>query len=148
MAEAKEPRGSAGRKRAIGIVSLATILLLPIAYTAFFAHGTNAYFECGRCMCGHDIFVHVVGDRYYHYSPGHGHPEYLCYNLRQRGDGWEMLALAPPPYAWTSFREGEVVARLKIHDGAIYECWSGTNWTRFPRVYNPYRIWIAKLLKE
>ena len=132
----------------IGIVSLVTILLLPIAYTTFFRHGTNAYFEEGRYMCGHDIFIHIAGDRYFRYSPGHGTPEYLCCSLRQRGDEWEMLALAPPPYAGTSFREGEGVARLKIRDGALYECWSGTNWTRFPRVYNPYRIWIAKLLKE
>jgi hypothetical protein len=99
-------------------------------------------------LVGDDIFIHIVGNRYFNYSPGHGVPERLSYNLRQRGDEWEMLALAPPPNAWAPIREGEVIARLKIRDGALYECWSGANWTRIPRVYNPYRIWIAKLFKK
>src|SRR6266508_2242932 len=45
--------------------------------------------------------------------------------------------------------EGKVVGRLRLHDGALWEQWSGrTNWTRHARVYNPWPIWLARLRSD
>jgi len=44
-----------------------------------------------------------------------------------------MSANTPPP-------------RLRFQGGDLYVSWSGgTNWARHARVYNPWRIWIARL---
>ena len=62
----------------------------------------------------------------------------------------EVLGL-PHSDLYRSPLEGEdkVIARLRFRDGALYESWGDTtNWTRLPRVYNIWRVWSAKLLKE
>jgi hypothetical protein len=96
-----------------------------------------------------NVYIHVKGDGYFQFAPGHNMPEHLCYKLRQHADEWEAVALGSPDGLWSSKKEGDVVMRLLLKDGALYESWSGsTNWTLHARIYFPLHVWTAKLLKE
>ena len=128
------------------ITVVLVILVAPIVWSAFRADG---YFEAGRCTCGNDIYIHITGDSYLTYSPGHGVPEHCSFALRRKEKEWEILALAPPDGYTSPMKEGEVVGRLRFQNRDLY--FSGvhtTNWTRHERVYNVWDIWIAQLLKE
>jgi hypothetical protein len=63
-----------------------------------------------------------------------------------------LLALSRPVTLldlYSSPLEGEdkVVGHIRLHDGALYESWGGSaNWSRLPRVYNTWRVWLAELL--
>lgn len=139
------------RKWTIGTaITLGVVLVAPIVSTALSASGTSGYFEDGRCACGHDSFVRIKDGGYFQYSPGHGVPEHRSFTIRAHDGEWEVLGL-PHSDAYWSPLEGEdrVIARLRFRDGALYESWgTSTNWTRHARVYNPYRIWIARLLDK
>jgi hypothetical protein len=124
------------------------LLAAALASVARFALGTGGYFYSGRCVCGHDCYVHIQGDGYFSYSPGHEVPEYRKFKLRRTADGWDVMGLPHSDMYWSPLEgENRVVARLYFRDGALYESW-GTNWNRLPRVYNVWRIWAAKLLKK
>ena len=136
--------------RKLVLVSLGAALIVFLAPVAWSAFGTHGYFCDGRCICGNDVFVRIRGDGYFNYSPGHGVPEHRAFTLRAQGDGWEVMGL-PHSDLYSSPLEGEnkVIARIRFHDGALYESWgSSGNWTRLPKVYNIWRVWWAKLLKQ
>jgi hypothetical protein len=128
-------------------ITLGLILASPIVFTALSTRGTGGYFEDGRCACGNDIFVRIQGNGYYRYSPGHGMPESRSFTIRRHDDEWEVMGLPHSDLYWSPLEgENKVIGRLRFHDGALFESWgNGTNWTRHARIYNPYRIWIAKL---
>lgn len=130
-----------------GVGAAVAIVLAPVAWSAF---GTGGYFYDGRCACGHDCYVRIHGDGYFSYSPGHEVPEQRKFTLRRNADGWDILGLPHSDMYWSPLEgEDKVIARLRYRDGALYESLgSSTNWTRLPRAYNVWRIWLAKLLKE
>jgi len=132
------------------VITIGVILASPIVFTAVSPGGTGDYFEDGRCACGNDIFIRIEGDGYYRYSPGHGVPERRSFTIRRHDDEWEVMGLPHSDLYWSPLEgENKVIARLRFRDGALFESWgSSTNWTRHARVYNPYRIWIAKLLDK
>jgi hypothetical protein len=135
------------------IVALGPVLalvLLPIALSAFSSRSPHIYYEGGRCACGHDTFIRVTKDGYFQYSPGHGVPEHRSFTIRPHDGEWEVLGLPHSDMYWSPLEgEDKVIARLRIHDGALYESWGGsTNWTRRARVINPYRVWFAKLTEK
>jgi hypothetical protein len=131
----------------VGLVAALAAFVAPIAWSAF---GTHGYFYAGRCICGHDSFIRIQGDGYFKYSPGHGVPEQRAFTLRPRDGGWEALGLPHSDRYWSPLEgEDKVIGQLRLRDGALYESWGrSTNWDRFPRAYNIWRIWVAKLLKE
>ena len=139
---------SATRKwTVVAIITLTILAFLPLVFKSVSTPGGGVYYEGGRCICGHDIFIRIQGDGYFHYSPGHGVPEYKAFTIRSHDGEWEVLGL-PHSDLYSSPLEGEnrVIARLRIHEGALYESWDGgINWARHARVLNPYRVWIAKL---
>jgi hypothetical protein len=63
-------------------IVLGVVLVSSIVFTAVAAGGTRGYFEGGRCVCGHDIFIRVEGNGYFKYSPGHGVPEHRSFTVR------------------------------------------------------------------
>ena len=130
-----------------GGVTLLVAALAPVAWSAL---GTGGYFYDGRCICGHDCYVRIQGDRYFSYSPGHGVPEHQKFTLRRSADGWDIMGLPHSDMYWSPLEgEDKVIGRIRYHGGALYESWgSSTNWSRLPRAYNVWRIWAAKLLKE
>jgi len=137
-------------RRKLVLASLGAALIAFLAPVAWSALGTHGYFCEGRCVCGNDVFVRIRGDGDFKYSPGHGVPEYCAFALRAQGDEWEIMGL-PHSDLYSSPLEGEnkVIARIRFHDGALYESWgSSGNWTRLPRVNNIWRVWCAKLLKQ
>jgi len=137
-------------RRTLVLASLGAVIVVlgaPVAWSAF---GTHGYFYDGRCTCGNDVFVRIQGDGYLKYSPGHGVPEHRAFTMRAQRDGWEIMGL-PHSDAYSSPLEGadKVIARVRFHDGALYESWgSSTNWNRLPRVYNIWRVWWARLLNQ
>jgi hypothetical protein len=139
------------RKWIVGaVIMLGLVLISPIVFTALSGNSTHGYFEGGRCLCGHDSFIRIEGGGYFQYSPGHGVPERRSFNVRLHGEEWEVLGHPlSDTYGSALQGEGEVLARLRFREGALFEAWgSGTNWTRHARVYNPYRVWIAKWLNK
>jgi len=128
----------------------AAILAAALAPVVWSAHGTSGYFFNGRCACGNDCYMRIQGDGYFSYSPGHGVPEYRKFTLRRTADGWDVMGLPHSDMYWSPLEgEDKVIGRLHLHDGALYESWgSSTNWTRLPRAYNVWRVWVAKLLKK
>jgi len=136
------------RKRlTVGIGVAVIVFVAPIVW---FAAGSGAYFYEGRCLCGHDIFVRIQGDGYFTYSPGHGEPEHRDFTLRAKDGGWEVLGLPHSDLYWSPLEgEDKVIAHLRIRDGALFESWgSTTNWSRFPKAYNVWRIWAAKVVAK
>ncbi len=127
--------------------AIAALLASPILFSALSGGGTHGYFEAGRCLCGHDCFIHIRDDGYYQYSPGHGVPEHRSFAIRPHGGEWEILGLPHSEMFWSPLEgEDKVIARFQIRDGALFTAWGNSNnWTRHARVYNPYRIWIGKL---
>ena len=77
-------------------------------------------------------------------------PEHRVFILRQHDDEWEALTETKPKgQELESFLpEGQVIARLRFREGALFESFHGTNWTRHARIINPYGIWWAKLLHK
>ena len=126
-----------------------TVLFAPIVYMALLSRSDCGYFADTRCICGHNCYIHIKSDGYHQYSPGHQVPEHRSFDLRRGQNGeWELLALAPPAGAWSPVAEGDVVARIRFHDKAMYMAWSGNNWERHARIYNPWPIWIAQVLRR
>ena len=137
-------------RRKLLLASLGAAVIVVAAPVAGSAFGTHGYFCAGRCACGNDIFVRLQGDGYFKYSPGHGVPEHHAFTVRAQGDGWEVIG--PPPselHSSPSEADNQVLARIRLQDGALYESWGGsTNWTRLPRVYNVWRVWWPRLLNQ
>lgn len=132
----------------IGTVIIVIIVIL--ALVAWPASSARGYFYGGRCACGHEIFVRIVGDGLFNYSPGHGVPEHRSFNLRPQRDGWDIMSLPRSDRYWSSLEgENKVLGRVQFREGALWESWgSGTNWARLPRVHNVLRVWRPKLLRE
>lgn len=135
------------RKWIIGVIGgLVFIPLLPIIAALLSSGSLAGYYQDVRCACGHDSYIHIDGDSYYQYSPGHGMPEQHLFDARPRDGGWELMAVRPPDRFWSPTQEYQVAPRLRIENGDLYESWTGTNWTRHARVYNPWPIWFAQWL--
>ncbi len=132
------------------IAAFAVALAVCVAPVSWSAFGTRGYFCAGRCICGHDSFVRIKGDGYFKYSPGHGVPEERAFTLRSRDGGWDIMGLPHSDLYWSPLEgENRVIGRIWFRDSALYESWgSSTNSTRLPKVYNIWRIWWAKLLKQ
>ena len=110
---------------------------------------THAYFYEGRCACGHNCYARIAGDGLFKYSPGHGVPEYRAFELRPRGGEWDIMGLPHSPFYSPLEGPDKVIGRLKLQDGALCCNWSGgTAWIRFSRVYNPWPIFLAKVLED
>ena len=142
---------TAKRKWMIGAaITLGVTLVSPIIYTAVSARGTGGYFDGGRCACGNDIFIRVEGDGYFKYSPGHGVPERRSFAVHWHNGVGDVMGLPHSDLYWSPMEgENKIIGRLRFRDGTLFESWgSSTNWTPRSRVYNPYRIWIAKLLDK
>jgi hypothetical protein len=138
-----------GRGKKILFGAVCSLLVFSAVYAAVTRRNIGGWFEHGRCICGHTVYVHLHGDGYFTYAPGHGVPEHRDYNIRHNGSDFDVVALRPPDWAFSPTPEGKIVARLRVKNGAVYECWSSTtNWTCLKPVPAPFRIWLAKLLKE
>jgi len=125
-----------------GATALLAAAMAPVAWLAL---GRGGYFYAGRCVCGHDCYVRIRGDRYFSYSPGHEVPEYRKFALRHTADGWDVMGLPHSDVNWSPLEgENKVIGRLHFRDGALYESWGGcTNWTRLPRAHDVWRVWAA-----
>ena len=136
-------------KRAFKIAFAVAVVvyLTPILFTAATVRDVDGYFQAGRCACGYDLFIHITGDGYARFAPGHGETgRRLTCALRPRAGGWELLALGPPDGMWSPVEKDAVVGHLRFQDGALWESYSGgTNWTRHARVYNLWPIWWTEL---
>jgi len=132
----------------LGVGAALAIFAAPVVWSAV---STHAYFYVGRCAGGHCIFVRIRCDGYFSYAPGHGVPESRDFKVRRTVEGWELLGRRLP-LCDDSPPEGEdtVVAYLRLRrGGALYSSWdAGRNWQRFPRVYNIWRLWAAKLFER
>lgn len=125
------------RAAAVAVGTLLAVFLAPIVWSAF---GIQGYYDGGFCNCGYPIYIHMRGDGYYQYSPGHGQPEQLVFTLRQRDNEWVALK-----------GDGNVLVRYRIESGALCESFSRTgaaNWTRHARVYNVWRVLVPQLLSR
>src|SRR5690242_1373932 len=115
-----------GRKAGLIVAMLLTLLAIGL-YVGLSRSHLGGWFDGYQCACGLSVYIHVKGDRYFQYAPGHHMPEHLCYNLRPHGDEWEAVEIRRPESAWSSLtKEGDVVARLRLSEGALYESWSGS----------------------
>ncbi len=135
----------------LGVASLAAAaFLLPIAFPALWSYGGTGYFDRGRCACGHPIYVRLVDDGCYDYSPGHGVPEHRAFTVRPNGKDWDMYKFPDPDLGYFSqIGETGLVAHVWIEKGQLCERWSGrAPVVRYSRVYNPWPIWCAKILNE
>ena len=102
----------------------------------------RGYYDCPGvvCGCGHSLFTYIDGDGYYDYVPGHG-PSGLerIGTLHATPDGWTV----------TRDRDGVVAFHLRIRNGDVYNSGKSlTNWFKEERVYNPYRLWIPRVLSR
>ncbi len=140
---------AARRILVVACVVAATVLLSPIFFQAVFTSAMRGYFEDSRCACGYDSFIHVRSGGYFDETPLHGMGERQGFTLRRAGEEWELLTLPPPTNsAFIVFGPpaGEVAGRVRIQGGDLYLAFAGrTNWTRHARIYNPWRIWLARL---
>jgi hypothetical protein len=124
-----------GRRLMILTIVAALVFVAPVVWSSF---GTYGYFDGGRCMCGNTIYIRIHQDGYYDFSPGHKHKEELLFKLRARDGGWEMMG-----------NDGAVIADLRLQGGELWERYSGTpTWSRYPRVHNIWRVWIAKTVES
>jgi hypothetical protein len=139
-------------RRILGVVigAVAVVFLAPILFALLSASGMRGYFEDGRCACGYASFIHITSDDYFVDAPLHGMPEDRVYLLHQRGDEWDAEALPSPAIAdnFTAMAANTLTPRFRVEGGDLYTSWSGSNWTRHARVYNPWRIWLARLRAE
>jgi hypothetical protein len=126
-------------------------LLLPFVFTLCRTSGLNVYYEDERrCVCGHITLYRLTKDGIYSYSPGHGVPESLRFKIRAHDAQWDIMGL-PHSDVYASPLDGEnrVIGHLKVSNGSLYQSWgSSTNWARYPRVLNPYRVWYCKLVDQ
>jgi|ERR1043166_1349180 hypothetical protein len=136
---------SARAKLLGGVV--AAVLAAVLSVTLYATTDARAYYIQGRCVCGHNGYVRIVGTDYLSYSPGHGMPEHLSFIARPRGDGWDLIRPpVPPGQYWEPFTNS-TVTRVRIHDGGLYVD-DGTHTNRLPKVLNPWPIWIAGVFKR
>jgi hypothetical protein len=137
-------------RRKLVLASLGAAVIVFGAPVAWSALGTRGYFREGRCACGNDIFVRILGNGYFSYSPGHEVPEHRKFTVRRNSDGWDIMGLPHSDMYWSPLEgEDKVIGHLRFRGGALYESWgSSTNWMRLSRAYNVWGIWAAKLLKK
>ncbi len=132
------------------IVCVGALLIAAFAPLVWSARGTTGYFYDGRCACGHNCYVRIQGHAYLKYSPGHQVPEHRAFTLRPTADGWDLLGLPHSDTYWSPL-EGEAKSS-RTYDSVAETCTKhgGTalNQTRLTKVYNPWPIWAAKLLKQ
>lgn len=119
------------------VSTLVAVYAIPILAMTLSTRGMDGYFHVGTCMGGHEEFGYVQGDGYFSYCPGH-RDRMRLYSLRPAGEEWEAFK-----------SDGSVAFRMKVVDGDLYRS-SGirTNWLKEARVYNPWRLWIPRLLPE
>jgi hypothetical protein len=126
----------------VGIV--AAVFLAPIIWSAFGLHG---YFEGVRCWCDYPNYYYFQDNKLCELTPGEGNWGRPLYSLRPVAGGWEARNIAPTPHP-TSFavvKGGELVLRLRMQGGDLYESWgSGTNWIRHARIYNVWSVWFQQ----
>jgi len=143
---------TATSKLLLAAASLATVVfLLPVALAVLSPHGTACYFDGGRCACGHRIYLRLVGDGFYDYSPGHGVPEYRKFTLRPNTNGWDVIRVNDPRYdeVYSQLSPTGVVAQAWIDKGELCERWSTSSRVlHYARIYNPWPIWLGKLLRQ
>src|SRR3954466_9121760 len=105
----------------LGGVGGLVALMAPVVWSAFSAH---SYFDSGRCLCGHDSFVRIVGDGYFSYSPGHGVPELQQFKIRRTTEGWEVPGLPHSDKYWSPLEgEDRVIAYLQLRSDGLYDSW-------------------------
>jgi hypothetical protein len=131
---------------AVALGTVAMIVLTPILLQFLSTGAMRGYFEDGRCACNYESFIHLRGDGYFDEAPLHGMGEQQLFTLHRRSEEWELRSL--PSAANSSFAvfAQDVTVRARIQSGDLYLAYAGrTNWTRHARVYNPWRIWLARL---
>jgi hypothetical protein len=139
-------------KFVLAVASLGVaVFLLPILFSLASAQGRNGYFDGGRCVCGNPIYIRLSADGYWTYSPGHDVSEHRSFMLQPNTNGWDLIRVNNPRYdeIYIQTAPTGLVARAWMEKGELCETW-GTNprVVRFPRVWNPWPIWWAKLMTE
>jgi hypothetical protein len=129
----------------LGIV--AVVFLVPILWSAFGRHG---YFQDGFCLCGGPSYYYFQNDTLCELTPGHGDWGHPVFSLRRSADGWEAQSIATASVAPASTytfvvmtNDNRSTRRLRLQGGDLYELW-GTNWMRYPRVYNVWSVWFQQ----
>jgi hypothetical protein len=138
---------TARRILTVALGALVLGILAPIVYQALSAGQMRGYFENSWRPSSSRSFILIKDDGCYAETPQQGMVE-LIGPLRREGDAW--LLQPRPPEALFSVIPHEYDARcLRIQDGDLYEALAGTtNWTRHARVYNPWRVWLARRRSE
>jgi hypothetical protein len=131
--------------------------LAPIVSTSF-SRGPSGYFYEGRCMCGHEIFIHLKGDGYFSYSPGHGAPEHRIFTLKPVNgpdiSEWEASSDESTfGNTWTLPGEQRPTMHIRIENGALVQYYPRNEYSagykaRLPRVHNVWRIWFPQLCER
>ena len=128
----------------VGII--AVIVLAPVIWSAW---GTHGYFDCG--IWREPGYYYFHNNTLCELTPEGGDWGRPVYLLRQTNDGWEARSVAmtvTPEVNWAFLmmtNDTRAVLQLKLQGGDLYELW-GTNWTRFPRVYNIWKVWFQEYL--
>jgi hypothetical protein len=129
-----------------------TVYLVPILWSAF---GTHGYFEGIRSWGGASSYYFFRNDTFCELRPGQGDWGHPVYSLRPVADGWEARSIVPASVAPASnytfvvmtndnrANDNRPPLRLRLQGGDLYELW-GTNWMRFPRVYNVWSVWFQQ----
>jgi len=130
--------------------TVAVVVLVPIVFALLSVGAMRGYFEDGRCACGYDSFIHLQAGGYFIDTPRHGMPERRVWMLQRQGGEWVAEAVPSPPMTdnFAAIPPSQATPKLRLEGGDLYTSWSGTNWTRHPRVYNPWRIWLTRLRAE
>jgi hypothetical protein len=143
---------TARRILTVALGALALVVLAPILFQLLSAGAMRGYFKDGRCMCGYESFIHITGGTYYSDNTQHGMGVDLVGLVQREGDKW-VLRLQPKPEL-TNYGVMVITGpggnpRLRIQGGDLYAAWgNNTDWKRHPRVYNPWRIWLARLFAK
>jgi hypothetical protein len=125
----------------------AAILLAPILWSAFGRHG---YFQDAFCSCDGPGYYYFKNNVLCEVTPGHGDFGSPVYSLWPVAGGWEARSIAAASAAPASdyaflvmTNDHRLTLRLRLQGGDLYELW-GTNWMRYPRVYNVWSVWFQQ----
>lgn len=112
-----------------------TIWVVPVIISNNKAQPYQGAFWVNRCLCNHDIFLRIEGDKLYDYCPGHGQDQLIgC--VVKHPDDYLILFETNPKYPVIIY-----ASKLKYKDGRHYllRSYKGARWQPIEQINNPWR---------